>query len=119
MNYTEQELAKAEQLVPRTTFNDFNNNLNKKVMIDVRQSEELEASGSIQDALNIPKGVIEFQLSNHEEIDQETCVYLFCAAGVRSALAGLNLTKIGYTKVFNLGGFQDILDQGAIINKNL
>jgi hypothetical protein len=31
----------------------------------------------------------------------------------------LNLTKIGYTKVFNLGGFQDILDQGAIINKNL
>ena len=119
MNYTEQELAKAEQLVPRTTFNDFNNNLNKKVMIDVRQSEELEASGSIQDALNIPKGVIEFQLSNHEEIDQETCVYLFCAVGIRSALAGFNLTKIGYSKVFNLGGFQDILDQGAIINKNL
>jgi hypothetical protein len=35
--------------------------------------------------------------------------------GVRSAIAGYNLKKVGYQKVFNLVGFQDILDQGAEI----
>jgi hypothetical protein len=34
---------------------------------------------------------------------------------VRSALAGYNLKKIGYQNVYNLVGFQDILDQGAEI----
>jgi rhodanese-related sulfurtransferase len=33
--------------------------------------------------------------------------------GIRSAIAGYNLKNIGYKKVFNLVGFQDILDQGA------
>jgi hypothetical protein len=33
--------------------------------------------------------------------------------GVRSAIAGYNLKRVGYQKVFNLVGFQDILDQGA------
>jgi len=40
-------------------------------------------------------------------------IYVFCAVGVRSAIAGYNLKNIGYKKVFNLVGFQDILDQGA------
>jgi rhodanese-related sulfurtransferase len=82
-------------------------------MIDVRQFEELQASGTAQGSIHVPKGVIEFRLNNNDDISFDTSVYVFCAVGVRSAIAGYNLKKVGYKKVFNLVGFQDILEQGA------
>lgn len=115
MNYTEHELSKADEVIPRVTLATFNNDQNHKVMVDVRQLEELEALGTIKTALHIPKGVIEFRLNTNEDINFDTSIYVFCAIGVRSALAGHNLKKIGYKNVFNLVGFQDILDQGAEI----
>ena len=113
MNYTEELLLKADEVIPRVTLEDFNNDSNSKVMIDVRQYEELQASGTVQGSLHIPKGVIEFRLNSNDEISFDTSVYVFCAVGIRSAIAGHNLKKVGYQKVFNLVGFQDILDQGA------
>lgn len=113
MTYTEELLSKADAVIPRVTLEDFNNDSNSKVMIDVRQHEELQASGTVEGAIHIPKGVIEFRLNNNNEISFDTSVYVFCAVGVRSAIAGYNLKKVGYQKVFNLVGFQDILDQGA------
>ena len=82
-------------------------------MIDVRQFEELQVSGTVQGSIHVPKGVIEFRLNNNDDISFDTSVYVFCAVGVRSAIAGYNLKKVGYKKVFNLVGFQDILEQGA------
>tara|TARA_B100000475_G_C14942064_1_gene292039 strand:+ start:433 stop:792 length:360 start_codon:yes stop_codon:yes gene_type:complete len=113
MTYTDELLSKADSVIPRVTLEDFNNDSNSKVMIDVRQHEELQASGIVGGAIHIPKGVIEFRLNNNDEISFDTSVYVFCAVGVRSAIAGYNLKKVGYQKVFNLVGFQDILDQGA------
>ena len=113
MNYTEELLAKADEIIPRVTLDDFNNDSNAKVMIDVRQHEELQASGSVEGSMHVPKGVIEFRLNNNNDITFDTSVYVFCAVGIRSAIAGYNLKKVGYKKVFNLVGFQDILDQGA------
>ena len=113
MNYTEELLLKADEVIPRVTLEDFENDSNSKVMIDVRQYEELQASGTVLGSLHIPKGVIEFRLNSNDEISFDTSVYVFCAVGVRSAIAGHNLKKVGYQKVFNLVGFQDILDQGA------
>ena len=113
MSYTEELLLKADEVIPRVTLEDFNNDLNPKVMIDVRQYEELQASGTVRGSLHIPKGVIEFRLNSNDEISFDTSVYVFCAVGIRSAIAGHNLKKVGYQKVFNLVGFQDILDQGA------
>ena len=113
MNYTKELLSKADEVIPRVTLADFQNDLNAKIMIDVRQIEELKASGSVKGSVNIPKGVIEFRLNNNDEVSFETSIYVYCAVGVRSAIAGYNLKKIGYKNIFNLGGFQDILDQGA------
>ena len=113
MTYIEELLSKADAVIPRVTLEDFNNDSNSKVMIDVRQHEELQASGTVGGAIHFPKGVIEFRLNNNDEISFDTSVYVFCAVGVRSAIAGYNLKKVGYQKVFNLVGFQDILDQGA------
>ena len=64
-------------------------------MIDVRQIEELQASGSVKGSINIPKGVIEFRLNNNDEVSFQTSIYVYCAVGVRSAIAGYNLKKIG------------------------
>ena len=113
MTYTEELLLRADEVIPRVTLDDFKNDANAKVMIDVRQHDELQASGTVEGSIHIPKGVIEFRLNNNDEISFNTSVYVFCAVGVRSAIAGYNLKKVGYKKVFNLVGFQDLLDQGA------
>jgi rhodanese-related sulfurtransferase len=113
MTYTEELLLKADEVIPRVTLEDFKNDANAKVMIDVRQHDELQSSGTIIESIHVPKGVIEFRLNNNDEISFDTSIYVFCAIGVRSAIAGYNLKKVGYKKVFNLVGFQDILDQGA------
>ena len=52
-------------------------------------------------------------LNNNDEVSFDTSIYVFCAVGVRSAIAGYNLKIVGYENVFNLVGFQDILDQGG------
>ena len=67
MSYTEELLEKANEVIPRVTLEDFNNDQNSKLMIDVRQHEELVASGSIKGSIHIPKGVIEFKLNNNLE----------------------------------------------------
>ena len=113
MSYTEELLTKADEIIPRVTFEDYKNDISEKIMIDVRQFEELQASGTVQESIHVPKGVIEFRLNNNDDISFDTSVYVFCAVGVRSAIAGYNLKKVGYKKVFNLVGFQDILEQGA------
>ena len=113
MSYTEELLTKADEVIPRVTFEDYKNDINEKIMIDVRQFEELQSSGTVQGSIHVPKGVIEFRLNNNDDISFDTSVYVFCAVGVRSAIAGYNLKKVGYKKVFNLVGFQDILEQGA------
>jgi rhodanese-related sulfurtransferase len=51
-------------------------------MIDVRQHEELQASGTVEGSIHIPKGVIEFRLNNNDEISFDTSVYVFCAVGL-------------------------------------
>ena len=113
MTYIKELLLKADEVIPKVTFDDFKNDPHQKLLIDVRQIEELTASGSLKGSIHIPKGVIEFRLNNDDEVNFDTSIYVFCAVGVRSAIAGYNLKKIGYKNIFNLGGFQDILDQGA------
>ena len=54
MNYTEELLAKADAVIPRVTLEDFHNDSHPKVMIDVRQHEELQASGTVEGSIHIP-----------------------------------------------------------------
>ena len=75
MTYTEELLSKADAVIPRVTLEDFNKDSNSKVMIDVRQHEELQASGTVGGAIHIPKGVIEFRLNNNDEISFDTRAY--------------------------------------------
>lgn len=73
-------------------------------LVDVREREEF-VQGHIPDATFIPRGYLELQIEQHQS-DRDKPVVIYCAGGVRSALAARNLKEMGYTNVISLiGGF--------------
>jgi sulfur dioxygenase len=76
-------------------------------LIDVREPEEYE-EGVIDGALKIPRGVLEFKISDEESAnDPDTKIILFCRSGNRSALAAASLARMGYRNVMSMiGGYQ-------------
>ena len=90
------------------------------VVVDVRDSAEVEKTGKVPGALNISRGMLEFKADSetpyHEpQLQKDKPVILYCASGGRSALAGKTLKDFGYEKVFNLGGFKDWAEAGLPI----
>jgi rhodanese-related sulfurtransferase len=71
-------------------------------VVDVRESEEVAATGKIPGAMHIPRGLLEFKAA--EAIDPSKRVILHCAVGGRSALAAVSLKEMGYTNVAHLDG---------------
>jgi len=93
------------------------------VIIDVREESEVAFSGLIKNAVNIPRGVIEFKLKpnsldNPIHIDSATDILLYCAAGFRSALAAKALEDAGFENVYNIGGFGEWVSNGGDITKD-
>ena len=84
-------------------------------LIDIRESNELENTGRVEGASHIPRGMLEVYLDPNSpifqngKIDQNKEFVLFCAGGVRSALAVKSLKEMGYQKVSHIdGGFGSI-----------
>ena len=84
-------------------------------LIDIRESNELENTGSVEGASHIPRGMLEVYLDPNSpvfqngQIDQNKEFILFCAGGARSALAVKSLKDMGYQKVSHIdGGFGSI-----------
>jgi rhodanese-related sulfurtransferase len=93
------------------------------VIIDVREESEVAFSGLIKNAVNIPRGLIEFKLKpdsldNPIHIDSDTDILLYCAAGFRSALAAKALEDTGFKKVYNIGGFGEWVSNGGDVTKD-
>jgi rhodanese-related sulfurtransferase len=84
-------------------------------LIDIREINELENTGKVDGASHIPRGMLEVYLDTNSpvfqngQIDQNKEFVLFCAGGVRSALAVKSLKDMGYQKVSHIdGGFGSI-----------
>ncbi len=84
-------------------------------LIDIREINELENSGKVEGANHIPRGMLEVYLDPSSpilqtgQIDQNKELVLFCAGGVRSALAVKSLKDMGYQKISHIeGGFASI-----------
>jgi len=71
-------------------------------LIDVREGEEF-ARGHLPGAESLCKGILERDIEEKVP-DAETPVVLYCGGGYRSALAGENLQKMGYKKVWSMWG---------------
>ena len=81
-------------------------------LIDIRDIRELEKEGRIDKSLHIPRGMLEFWLDPQSpyfkegKIDMDKEMVLFCAGGLRSALAAKTLKDMGFEKVSHIdGGF--------------
>ena len=81
-------------------------------LIDVREVNELDTAGRVDGAIHIPRGMLEVYLDPNSpvfqngQLDQNKEFVLFCAGGVRSALAVKSLMDMGYKKTSHIeGGF--------------
>ena len=81
-------------------------------LIDIRESRELEKTGSVENSVHISRGMLEIFLDPNSvffqqgKLDHNKEMILFCAGGVRSALAVKALKNMGYEKVSHIdGGF--------------
>ena len=90
-------------------------NENKCNLIDIREKGELDKTGRIENSNHIPRGMLEFWLDpegpyfKNGKIDMNKEIVLFCAGGLRSALAAKSLKEMGFKKVSHIdGGFAAI-----------
>jgi len=81
-------------------------------LIDIREAKELEKTGSVENSVHISRGMLEIFLDPNSvffqqgKLDPNKEMILFCAGGVRSALAVKALQNMGYEKVSHIeGGF--------------
>ena len=93
------------------------------LLIDVRERHEVAMTGKLADAVNIPLGVVDTvadaRSPAHDPVfTPDRTIILYCAAGARSALAGVTLQALGYEQVYNLGGFQAIAASGYPLDDN-
>jgi rhodanese-related sulfurtransferase len=87
------------------------------LILDVRDPTEVLQTGRIKGALNVSRGMLEFRADPESQyhnpaFQKDRTILLHCASGGRSALSGKVLQDMGYTAVFNIGGFKDLSEAG-------
>ena len=107
-------LQEANDCVPRLSFEEAINIISSTntLIIDVRETSEIEATGLIKNAINIPKSIIDTNfdhslIKNHLNGNEDVTILVYCAVGIRSAFVGYFLLNQGYKNVFNLGGYAE------------
>ena len=99
-------IEKAHNIVPKISYESFIKNSEKFFVIDVREGAEITETGSIANAINIPRGLIEMKLSpsGNQGLNADTPIIVYCGGGSRASLAGKTLIELGFKNVQNLEG---------------
>jgi len=99
-------------------------NDNQCNLIDIRDIRELEKLGRIDKSHHIPRGMLEFWLDPESvyfkegKLDLNKEMVLFCAGGMRSALAAKTINDMGFENVSHIeGGFGIMQNSGFKISK--
>lgn len=90
------------------------------LLVDVREANELAASGKAKGALHVPRAMVtdaaDAASANHNPAFRpDRTIMLYCGSGARSALAGAALLERGFTDVRNVGGLQDWVAGGGAV----
>ena len=116
----EEAQKQIETLSPKKVKNLLDNN--EITLIDVRDIRELWKEGTIENSKHIPRGMLEFWLDPKSSYFQENKIkdikkmVLFCALGLRSALATKSLVEMGFKNVAHVdGGFDALKNCGLKI----
>ncbi|SHK16744.1 Rhodanese-related sulfurtransferase [Shimia gijangensis] len=108
-----QMLQDAHAVVPKISTADAQDRMAQgALLLDIRDAPELLANGAAVGSHHIPRGMLEFRADpatafHDPELRFDRPVIVHCASGGRAALAGKLLKDMGYSEVFNLGGFGD------------
>ncbi len=88
------------------------------VLIDVREADEY-AAGHVPGAVLIPRGMLEFRLSNTPAMEPRDLKFvLYCKTSGRAALAACALHDMGYLNVRSIaGGFDAWVEAGKPVAK--
>ena len=118
-------LDEANAVVRKIDFNEAIEKHKSKsaVFIDVRDSSDIDKTGTITDALKIQRGLIEFVADEatglyNKALKKETELILVCNAGGQAALTGKTLIDMGYTNVSNVGAIGDWEKNGGPMTKS-
>ena len=87
------------------------------LVVDVREARELQQSGKLKGAKHVPVGMIAVRADPASpdfdpDFVKSVPVLLYCASGIRSGAAAETLRELGYEKVFNIGGLQELAAAG-------
>ena len=100
--------AKIEEVAPGT----FNAERTDQILIDVREAAEFE-TGHIPGSINIPRGVLEFQVDAHPAVanvsdpalsHKDQPIVVVCRTGGRAAMSAVNLQRLGFGNVRSIAG---------------
>ena len=93
---------------------------NEITLIDVRDIREIWKEGTIENSKHIPRGMLEFWLDPESTYYQANKIkdikkmVLFCALGLRSALATKSLMDMGFKNVAHVEGGFDALKKSGL-----
>ncbi|MDI1251778.1 rhodanese-like domain-containing protein [Thermomonas sp.] len=100
--------AKIQEVAPGT----FNADRAGTILIDVREPAEFD-TGHIPGSINIPRGVLEFEVDAHPAVahvsdvalsHKERQIVVVCRTGGRAALSTFNLQRLGFADVRSIAG---------------
>ena len=105
-------VAEARAKIRETSPSAFQGAPGDAVVIDVREPAEFE-TGHIPGSINIPRGVLEFQVDAHPAVanvsdpalpHKERPIVVVCRTGGRAALSALSLQRLGFSDVRSIAG---------------
>ncbi|MEP3635555.1 MAG: rhodanese-like domain-containing protein [Shimia thalassica] len=91
------------------------------VLVDVREHEEVAATGKAKGALHVPlMRMRDMADPRHPDYNaafrNDACIAVYCASGGRSHSAVQMMRKLGYADVHNIGGFGHWVQAGGAID---
>ena len=113
-------LMEANSAVERISPNEGIERYNKGnlVVVDVRDSSAFPETGTVQGALRIPRGLIEFVADDNHPmhngaLKKDAQIGIICAVGGQAALTAKTMKDMGFEDVVNLGGVSDWAEAGG------
>ena len=112
-------VQKALETIPECDVHEVRNKIEQSqdfILVDVREDREW-VDGHISGSIHLGKGIIERDIGKVID-DKSKLIVLYCQGGFRSALAGENIQKMGYTNILSMsGGFGDWINNNFSIDK--
>ena len=100
-------IEEAHTKVPKISCESFTKNSAEYFVVDVREGTEILETGSIANAVNIPRGLIEMKLAptnDDKGLNANTPIIVYCGGGRRASHAGMTLIELEFINVQNLEG---------------